>query len=182
MYSGELGYLVEGQEGVNFESVLTSISGKSSREKWANDYLTSLASLGIMSDSSDAKVNEYPLTANYVEDNNGVKTYYKEEYPWEYDDPSLQDKDKKGYKPLSVKDSVKAEVESVNLDKNGSWLAPPSSFSISDKGSYRQDISELKKATDILNKDLSKYLFYKADEDNLHVYTSTELSQLDPTS
>lgn len=190
MYSGELGYLVEGQEGVNFESVLTSIkvpenkvSGKSLREKWANNYLTSLVSLGIMSDRSDAEVNEYPLTANYVEDNNGVKTYYKELYPWEYDDPSLQDKDKKGYKPLSVKDSVKAEVESVNLDKNGSWLAPPSSFSISDKGSYRQDISELKKATeDILSKDLSKYLFYKADEDNLHVYSSTDLSKLDPSS
>lgn len=190
MYSGELGYLVEGQEGVNFESVLTSIkvpenkvSGKSLREKWANNYLTSLASLGIMSDSSDAKVDEYPLTANYVGDNNGEKTYYKELYPWEYDDPSLQDKDKKGYKPLSVKDSVKAEVESVNLDKNGSWLAPPSSFSISDKGSYRQDISELKKATeDILSKDLSKYLFYKADESNMTKYSASELSELDPAS
>lgn len=189
MYSGELGYLVEGQEGVNFESVLTSIkdpenkvSGKSLREKWANNYLTSLASLGIMSDSSDAKVEDYPLTANFVEkDNNGVKTYYKEEYPWEYD--ALDEKDRVSYKPLSVKDSVKAKVGKANLDKNGSWLAPPASFTIDPEGNYRQDISELKNATeDILSKDLSKYLFYKADEDNLHVYSSTELSKLDPTS
>jgi|GEM_PF-6799833 hypothetical protein len=189
MYSGELGYLVEGQEGVNFESVLTSIkdpenkvSGKSLREKWANNYLTSLASLGIMSDSPDAKVDEYPLTANYVEkDNNGVKTYYKELYPWEYDDPSV--KDKEGYKPLSVKDFVKAKVEKAEKDDKGSWIAPPASFTIDPEGNYRQDISELKNATeDILSKDLSKYLFYKADEDNLHVYSSTELSKLDPTS
>lgn len=188
MYSGELGYLVEGQEGVNFESVLTSIkdpenkvSGKSLREKWANNYLTSLASLGIMSDSSDAKVEEYPLTANYVEDNNGGKTYYKEVYPWEYD--ALDETKKEGYKSLSVKDFVKAKVGSAILDKDGSWLAPPASFSIDPEGNYRQDISELKKATeDILSKDLSKYLFYKADEDNLHVYTSTDLSKLDPTA
>lgn len=186
MYSGELGYLVEGQEGVNFESVLTSIkdpenkvSGKSLREKWANNYLTSLASLGIMSGSSDAKVDEYPLTANYVEDNNGVKTYYKEEYPWEYD----KETDKEGYKPLSVTDSVKAKVEKAEKDEKGSWIAPPASFNIDPDGNYRQDISELKNATeDILSKDLSKYLFYKADEDNLHVYSSTELSKLDPTS
>lgn len=190
MYSGELGYLVEGQEGVNFESVLTSIkdpenkvSGKSLREKWANNYLTSLASLGIMSDSSDAKVEDYPLTANYVEkDNNGVKIYYKELYPWEYDDPSV--KDKEGYKPLSLKDDfVMAKGSAYKDDENGSWIAPPASFSIDPEGSYRQDISELKNATeDILSKDLSKYLFYKADEDNLHVYSSTELSTLDPTS
>jgi hypothetical protein len=188
MYSGELGYLVEGQEGVNFESVLTSIkdpenkvSGKSLREKWANNYLTSLVSLGIMSDSSDAKVDEYPLTANYVDNNNGVKTYYKELYPWDYD--ALDEKDKEGYKPLSVKDFVKAKVGKAEKDDKGSWIAPPASFTIDPEGNYRQDISELKNATeDILSKDLSKYLFYKADEDNLHVYSSTELSKLDPTS
>ncbi len=189
MYSGELGYLVEGQEGVNFESVLTSIknpenkvSGKSLREKWANNYLTSLVSLGIMSDRSDAKVDEYPLTANYVEkDNNGGKTYYKEEYPWEYDDPNV--KDKEGYKPLSVNESVKAEVKSVDEKENGDWIAPPSSFSIDTEGSYRQDITEFVKASeDILNGDLKKYLFYKADESNMKEYSPSELSELDPKS
>ena len=188
MYSGELGYLVEGQEGVNFESVLTSIkdpenkvSGKSLREKWANNYLTSLASLGIMSDSSDAKVEEYPLTANYVEDNNGGKTYYKELYPWEYDDPSV--KDKEGYKPLSVTDFVKAKGSAHEDDKNGSWIAPPASFSIDPEGNYRQDITKFVKASeDILKGDLTKYLFYKADESNMKVYSASELSKLDPAS
>lgn len=189
MYTGELGYLLEGQEGVNFESVLGAIkdpenkvSGKELREKWANNYLSSLVSLGIMSDSTDSDVDAYPLTADYVDNNNGTKTpYYKETYPWDYD--NLNDDEKKGYKSLSVKDFVKAKVADVTKDDEGSWIAPPSSFSISDDGHYRQDITEFKKASaDILNGDLSKYLFYKADEDNLHVYSPEELSKTDPTS
>ncbi|GEM_PF-2142223 len=179
--TGNFGYLIEGQEPVNFEKVLGediedeltaddskerdtyTYDGdndgymlKTERERWAQEYLQRLEDAHILS----YKENEAPLLGEKAEDGSA----YKELRPWE--------KDVEGERTLHLKEKEAAWVIAGNPEKKDHGDYTPASTSyVHDEGAdYVQNISmsnRMKKASELPDDaDIRDYDFYRFTEDD----------------
>lgn len=189
--TGNFGYLIDGQEPIDFEKTLGNfstqlIAGEKTddkskysdandlydgsklsaiRRKWANEYLKDLESDGIASENEDSA----PLKLNKTAD-----SYYKELMPWENDEKGEKTVNLTTTETYYVKGSFTENTE------NGSFSASSSSFVVNKGGNYVQNISLMNQLSAVTDEgssgedsDLSNLVFYKPE------FTKVDFEKID---
>ena len=188
--TGNFGYLIDGQEPIDFDKTLGNFSAQlitgdktntknykdsndlydginfsNIRSSWANAYLKDLESDGIASENEDSA----PLKLNKTAD-----SYYKELMPWENDEKGEKTVNLTTTETYYVKGSFTENTE------NGSFSASSSSFVVNKGGNYVQNISLMNQLSAVTDEgssgedsDLSNLVFYKPE------FTKVDFEKID---
>lgn len=165
--TGDFGYLVAGQEPVNFDAAVQALTGAAVRAAWANRYLGSLNALGLLADKSGGDGTEAPLTPVYADEKEKGK-YYRELYPWDVLPKGLKKKDLTQVK-LTTPEAIYAdyytkEAPTPEVPSKARFKADVKAFKVASGGAFEQKISSLTAVKDLKvdeNTDLSNLVFWK---------------------
>ena len=157
-YTGEFGFLVEGQEPADFAAELASIQGKAAREAFADRYLGSLQALGLLGYKTDSDGTDYPLTPVYSADGK----LYRELYPWEI--PAGEDSSSYSKLAFAPSESVYAAVSCEQADEaDADFSAEAEAYIVKQGGDYAQKITSMIAASSLpAGADISSYVFWRA--------------------
>ena len=144
--TGDFGYLVAGQEPVNFDAAVQALTGAAVRAAWANRYLGSLNALGLLADKSGGDGTEAPLTPVYADEKEKGK-YYRELYPWDVLPKGLKKKDLTQVK-LTTPEAIYAdyyteEAPTPEVPSKARFKADVKAFKVASGGAFEQKISSL---------------------------------------
>ncbi|MEE3382097.1 MAG: hypothetical protein VZQ96_09725, partial [Succiniclasticum sp.] len=155
-YTGQFGYLAEGQEPADFAAELASIQGKAAREAFADRYLGSLQALGLLGYKTDSDGTDYPLTPVYSADGK----LYRELYPWEI--PAGEDSSSYSKLAFAPSESVYAKVSCAPAGPaEADFVADARGFNVVQGGQYAQKITSFIAADKIkAGTDLSSLIFW----------------------
>lgn len=165
--TGDFGYLVAGQEPVNFDAAVQALTGAAVRAAWANRYLGSLNALGLLADKSGGDGTEAPLTPVYADEKEKGK-YYRELYPWDVLPKGLKKKDLTQVK-LTTPEAIYAdyytkEAPTPEVPSKARFKADVKAFKVASGGAFEQKISSLTAVKDLKvdeNTDLSNLVFWQ---------------------
>ncbi|MDD7664371.1 MAG: DUF5057 domain-containing protein [Lachnospiraceae bacterium] len=178
--TGNFGYLISGQEPIDFNGTLENFGLKltttgtdsdsnyltedklldgdklrDARSKWANKYLKALKDAGIASETKDKAPLQ--LTGTTDSTSSGDK-YYKELKPWEDDQEGETTLDLSALETVSVNGTL-------HQQEGGSFSPSSYAYQVNTNGSYLQNISYdkslFKPDTTIDESNVSNYIFYK---------------------
>ena len=165
--TGDFGYLVAGQEPVNFDAAVQALTGAAVRAAWANRYLGSLNALGLLADKSGGDGTEAPLTPVYADEKEKGK-YYRELYPWDVLPKGLKKKDLTQVK-LTTPEAIYAdyyteEAPTPEVPSKARFKADVKAFKVASGGAFEQKISSLTAVKDLKtdeNTDFSNVVFWQ---------------------
>lgn len=163
--TGDFGYLVAGQEPVNFDAAVQALTGAAVRAAWANRYLGSLSALGLMAEKAGGDGTEAPLTPLYSDEEG---QYYRELYPWDILPNGLKKKDLTQVK-LTTPEAIYAdyytkEAPTPEVPSKARFKADVKSFKVASGGAFEQKITSLTAVKDLKvddNTDLSNLVFWQ---------------------
>lgn len=165
--TGDFGYLVAGQEPVDFDKAVQALTGSAVRAAWANRYLGSLNALGLLADKSGGDGTEAPLTPVYADEKEKGK-YYRELYPWDVLPKGLKKKDLTQVK-LTTPEAIYAdyytkEAPTPEVPSKARFKADVKAFKVASGGAFEQKITSLTAVKDLKvddNTDLSNLVFWQ---------------------
>ena len=167
--TGDFGYLVAGQEPVNFDAAVQALTGAAVRAAWANRYLGSLNALGLLADKSGGDGTEAPLTPVYADEKEKGK-YYRELYPWDVLPKGLKKKDLTQVK-LTTPEAIYAdyyteEAPTPEVPSKARFKADVKSFKVATGGAFEQKITSLTAVKDLktdADTDFSNVVFWQPE-------------------
>ena len=163
--TGDFGYLVAGQEPVDFDKTIQALTGSSVRAEWANRYLGSLSALGLMAEKAGGDGTEAPLTPLYSDEEG---KYYREFYPWDILPKGLKKKDLTQVK-LTTPEAIYVDYTekgkpTAEVPSKARFKADVKSFKVASGGAFEQKITSLTAVKDLKvddNTDLSNLVFWQ---------------------
>ena len=175
--TGDFGYLVAGQEPVDFDKTIQALTGSSVRAEWANRYLGSLSALGLMAEKAGGDGTEAPLTPLYSDEE---EKYYRELYPWDILPNGLKKKDLTQVRLITPEaiyaDYTEKGKPTAEVPSKARFQADVKSFKVASGGAFEQKITSLTAVKDLKvddNTDLSNLVFWKPTMKDLEKKGST---------
>lgn len=169
--TGDFGYLVAGQEPVDFDKAVQALTGSAVRAEWANRYLGSLSALGLMAEKAGGDGTEAPLTPLYSDEEG---KYYRELYPWDILPNGLKKKDLTQVR-LTTPEAIYAEYTekgkpTAEVPSKARFQADVKNFKVASGGAFEQKITSLTAVKDLKvddNTDLSNLVFWQPTMKNI---------------